>query len=230
MKANLIPCEEKKITIRQKRKYTRELLIENLREVKWDLQNDVNEDADFFVRNMTDVVNEIMPVKQITLKNTCEWYTEGLRQLRKERDELYRAFKLTGKTEIWLKYKKLRNKYSKDIKIQKNEYIKKRIQISKNNPSKMWLNIKYVLKGKKADPIAMVDFPDGTEDNFHRIANKFNQNFITSVESIDNSIKLCNNKECKSLDLVKPAPCEFKFKLITNVEELKNNYMKAIKS
>jgi exonuclease III len=173
------------VTSRSTVNYSESKLNECLGKLDWTVHSeDVEEKADRFLNNMTVAINELAPIRQRVFKNTCKWYSKELESLRRERDVLYKTFRLNDDVSTWERYKLVRNKYNKIIKLQKNKYIKDSIEKHKYDCKKMWKSIKDIVRGQSTNKVNAVEFPDKVEDDRVNIARKFNEYFLDSINVI----------------------------------------------
>ena len=85
---------------------------------------------------------------------------------------------------VWDKYKTIRNRIVKQLKIEKEKYLVEIVDKNKGNSRKMWKNIKAVLPGNFQISPDEIIFVNKTVANDTKIAEKFNVYFIESIGEI----------------------------------------------
>lgn len=114
------------------------------------------------------------------------WITTAVNQAQKERDNAYRKFCLTRRTEDWSDYKILRNRSTSVIRAEKIKYYDQNIDRCKGDSKKMWRTLKDLMGNKKQ----FIDFEEIDFGQYNgRIEEKFNNFYADSIEEISESIE-----------------------------------------
>lgn len=160
-----------------------------------DKHEDIHMTANNFVDNLVKCLDIIAPKKTVSCKGrkrpTNPWFTEEVDSALKERDKLFRIFKISNSALAWNQYKYLRNKATALIKKNKSEYWHGVIDEVKGNSKRMWKTLKCIIKSKSTksnDDVTEIVFSDGPCKDATLIADKFNQYYVDSILEIVNSI------------------------------------------
>ena len=150
------------VNIRSMKNYSKDLLIEHINKVNWDivtLCNDTNIAWNNFVKILNVIINNIAPKKQCKVKTRTEpWVTSEILECLEERDKLLGLFHKTKDPVFYQQFCKLRNKAQRLVKTTRQEYIKEQIVNNKNNSKKLWSTLKtlgYNNKTKTKEPIVL---------------------------------------------------------------------------
>ena len=146
----------------------------------------VNEAWENFKIIVLKVIDNIAPVKQIRLKQRTEpWLTAEILELIKIRDMFLYKFRKEKNSDFYKQFCFYRNKVQKEVKTAKSDFLSNKIEENKNNPKKLWEQIKslgYINKSKSSPNIVLnIDNENCYEDK--KIANHFNI-FFTTVASV----------------------------------------------
>ena len=138
--------------------------------------------------------NQLVEQKFVTIKNSNSWYTLDLLRLKRKRDKWYKKFRRTNSNDHWYNYTVARNIYSKSLIRTRSEYIERKINQHKNNSKELWKTLKSLLKPGVCKPQSITF--NGTEElSAQTIASKFNEYFINSVSSINQSIEVVDEPD-----------------------------------
>ena len=135
------------VKIRSLKNYCTNSFVESLKEVDWSVVlscEDVNEASDKFKTIFTQKVDDAAKEKLIRIKgNTDPWITSEILDLMHERDEMkIKSIKHKSNTELWKRYKTLRNQTTKAKNEAKENYFSDKIEENKNNPTALWRQFK----------------------------------------------------------------------------------------
>jgi hypothetical protein len=111
----------------------------------------VSEKAEKLIKSLKESVNKFKKEIKIKEKDNNKWFNPKLKELKEKRDEAYKTAQNTNDTELWSNYKQIRNKYSKMIKREYNNYTKKSIIECKGDSKMMWRKIKELTKEKEIE-------------------------------------------------------------------------------
>src|SRR3989442_14963040 len=85
------------------------------------------------IRILNDFKEKFIPKFQNRVKYEVPWLNATLKKMIKKRNNLYKRLSKSGQIYFKIKYKQMRNKVTKQIKILKGKYESKIIKRSKNN-------------------------------------------------------------------------------------------------
>ena len=130
-------------------------------------------------------MDAVAPIKEIRLKQRTEpWMTSDILQSIQERDNWLNKFRKTRDPDDYKAYCKLRNDIQRKTRNSKSEYLANKIDENRNNPKKLWQQLKtlgYNSKGKQSSNVVL-DIDGETCFDSKKVANCFN-NFFTSIAS-----------------------------------------------
>lgn len=156
--------------------------------------------AEEFINNVTMINNKFMPLKYRTLKNKyCnnKWFDQEIKDAIYEKTEAFKmvvkgGFLYNGKTESgnYNVYRAKRNELVNLIRNKKKSYYEKKISENAYNPRRMWQVLKLFYKGNKnvTNKKQCIIFDNNIYTIDADIANKFNRQFIDSVEEINRNL------------------------------------------
>ena len=135
------------IKIRSMKNYNKDIFIQKLSNIDWSciLECDNATTAwNLFKQVFLEIIDTLAPVKEIKLKTRTEpWMdSEILESIRKRDSLLYSYKKDKSNSQLYKDFCKMRNKVQRDIKKAKAEYLSNQIEANKNNPKKLWQNLK----------------------------------------------------------------------------------------
>lgn len=198
--------------------YTKENFKNELRNKFWSFILDenlsVSKKAEKFTENLTQSINVFKKEILIRNKENNKWYDKNLRKLKKERDEAYKQTKGTKNGDLWITYKKLRNKYSKMIKSTSNDYTKRSIKECEGDSKAMWRRIKEITNEKQSE-VDRIELNGNEICDEKEIAETLNNYFIESINDLNTNIKQMPPPRIKKNEK-KRTHEKFKFR---NIEE-----------
>ena len=185
--------EDKYITKRSMKNFTRTRWIDCLRNIDWTTvssTSDVNERAQAFTDEVNRALDECAPLKRFKIRQYYKpGLTEEVKKLMKERDALRRSIKKTNISEkplVQAKYKQLRNRVVNQIRkdtIQRNG---ERIAEAKNE-GETWKVVNEIIKPKSESKIVINTIQGETSDE-KTIAEMFNAFFVEKIRKLKESI------------------------------------------
>ena len=142
------------------------------------------------------VLNSVAPVKEVRLKQRTEpWIDSEILDLIKQRDSCLYQFKKSKNRNYYTLFCQFRNKVQRKIKFAKSEYFSNKIEENKNNPRKLWQQLKNLgYKNNKSESSNIVLKIEG--ENCHEqktIANYFNEFFTTVAANLVQKLPLGKN-------------------------------------
>ena len=225
---NLIISDHKTIYIKYKdsnrnyNKVTAKKLIYDTNQYK-DILNRkywINEDVSLheltenFSINIRDTIKSFIVPRQST-RGQNNWYDNSCRNWRDRVDGLHYEAVLTGD---FIEYNRERNLYLNHINYVQNKSLCESIQNNSKNGKKMWQILKSIISDKEQKVLNCIDFDGNKIKNNDVIANKLNNFFIESIETINNSIS--QDKNFIYYKTPKISEKNFKFKPV-NFRDLK---------
>ena len=130
--------KHKTSTIRSLKNYTKEKIIEQLKEINWfQVLNcdDVGKAWSAFHGLFAGVIDKVAPVKKVRLKQRSEpWITHEILELIKERDKVLLEFKRSNQKSSYEQFCKIRNLIQNKMKKPKNLFIMTRLKNVKGHP------------------------------------------------------------------------------------------------
>ena len=131
---------------------------ETLNGINWDNivslnASDPNLSMSNFYNQINILLDEVAPYKKLTKKEiklkSKPWVTIDIQHLMQKRDKLHHKYcqesNKTKKEELYINYKKLRNKLTKMKREHKTIYYKNFFEANKNNSSKIWKGIRSIV-------------------------------------------------------------------------------------
>jgi hypothetical protein len=179
------------------KKYSKSALLNKMNE-KMNLNEfsicNLNEKAKMISENLKNCVHELTETIEFDEKKEKKYYNSDLRELKHERDMAYKRHDITGLDDDWLLYVQKRNNYSHQLRTVSNNFTENEILLSESNPTEMWNVLKKIIKNKN-EKITAIEFDNEIITNEKTIARKFNDYFITSIETINENIETIDNYE-----------------------------------
>jgi hypothetical protein len=124
--------------------YNKDDFTDKLNNANWSdlyLCRNVNYAWRIFQEIFMSILDDIAPTKEIKTKQKTEpWITSEI--LDQIRDSFLYLYKKTQSKHFYYDYCKIRNKLQRDIKKVKSEYFSCKIEENKNNPKKLWEQLK----------------------------------------------------------------------------------------
>lgn len=120
----------------------------------------------------------------IKVTRNNRWFSTELSELRRHRNLTQMRAEYTND---WNEYRISKNKYNYEVRRARNDDLKATISRLRSDPEKLWSGIKKIMDGPKQTKRSML-FDDLQENDESVIAQKLNDFFIQSIESINESI------------------------------------------
>ena len=161
-------------------------LTQNMMNMTFDM--DLNTQCENLIHSLTNGINNIVTKRK--LENPDKISNSNLLcSMKRKRDIALRKARYTNCDTNWREYKKLRNMYSKQLKINDKKDIDKKIENGRNDPKKLWTVMNSLIKPEQnKQHIVVFDNEEITEPM--EIANRFNDYFVKSIAEINESIEL----------------------------------------
>ena len=143
--------KHKTSTIRSLKNYTKEKIIEQLKEINWfQVLNcdDVGKAWSAFHALFAGVIDKVAPVKKVCLKQRSEpWITHEILELIKERDKVLLEFKRSNQKSSYEQFCKIRNLIQNKVKKAKNSFYNDKVEECKHgkgSSSQLWKTLKSI--------------------------------------------------------------------------------------
>ena len=192
----------------QKRSYKNfkeNLFMEEVAKISWwEVYSCQNVDAavEIFTKKLTDILDKMAPVKKFQIRTRyAPWVSEDTKDRIKERDKAQQAATRSGTKEDWELYKQLRNTVTSQLKKEKIEWQKVKLDDSENgnNSGKLWKNIVGWLGWTSAGSPTKLLSQGNIETSPAKIAEIQNQYYIDKVSAIRKNFKEQNRDPLKTL-------------------------------
>ena len=127
----------------------------------------------------TDICDRHAPMKSLRLKKRSNpWMTHDIIKLMYERDYVHAKATQNNDSKLWQDYRNLRNKVTCIIKERKNAYFNDIHTLCRNDPPKMWSEIKRLVPGKNKHSHITCDISaNDFNHHFANIGKKMNSKF-----------------------------------------------------
>ena len=161
----------------------------NLLERNWDdlyKLTDPGETWDFILKNITQVLDTICPVRTFKIKNyRPDWMTKELIEQIKDRDYFYKKAKVTGDADAWNIAKHLRNITNINIRQAKKDFIINELNLHNEDPKKFWKVIRRVVPTNKTSRSHDILLKDGDSKLAKEEVAHYINNFFINVGNFD---------------------------------------------
>ena len=182
-KISVVKKQEKKVEIRNMKKFDHQKFVEDLRRQPWEnvyfFAEDPNAMWEIWKELFLEVLDNHAPLqhKKIRTKKV-PWITSAIKQLIITRDRLKRKAIITNLEIDWLNYKTSRNKVNIQLRNAKKNYYSTKISDQKCNPKEAWKTINDIL-GRQRKPTVVNELKLGENSltNTKDIAEVFNDYF-----------------------------------------------------
>ena len=161
---------------------------------------DVNHAWDLFSTTLLKIIDDVAPMKQIRLKSRTEpWMDDTILESIRTRDQLLYDFKKDrSNADLYKQYCRVRNKIQRDIKRAKADYFSSKIDEHKNNPKKLWQQLKalgYSTKTKEQCRVVL-EIDGETCFDSTKVANHINTFYTTVASNLVKKLPLTKNEFC----------------------------------
>src|SRR5437899_3274408 len=225
------------------------LLEMEVNKVDWDGEVNrlsVNDLWLLLIRILNDFKEKFVPKFQNRVKNEVPWLNATLKKIIKKRNNLYKRLSKSGQMYFKIKYKQMRNKVTKQIKILKEKYESKIIKRSKNNRKIFYSYVNSNKKGggcRKVGPLMKINEEDGKEDLveddknvaallidyfctvFNKVKNEDELNMLMESRNQDDLLEIINISD----EDVKIAISDFKVNKSPGIDGITSTYAIKIK-
>ena len=192
---------KKFIFIRNNNKEAINAFCKALENKNWDEiyeNNDTNESFDTFLNYFTKSYNEHCPIKKVKISNKKKykpWFTNGLQNACKKKNNLYARFLKTKSKEDEIKYKNYKNKLTRILRNCEKDHFDKLLIEQKNNIKGTW-NILNIIIGKKKSTNCYPEnfkYKNKIFKSDKEISNGFNDFFVNVGPELASKIEAPDN-------------------------------------
>ena len=164
-------------------------------------EDDPNTLWEIFINNLTLVLDEMCPIKQLTVpEHKPKWINNEILLLMRKRDKTYREARAKNDPIIWRKARFLRNRVELMIKNRKKEKIQGELNKNRTSPKKFWNSIKEIWP--KGDTTAVHSLRRDNDSKLfqgNELAGHINEYFANIGASLADDIRNKNTKTSTSL-------------------------------
>ena len=191
-----------------------EIFVKAVQEISWldvYLSSDVDEAVEIFTRKITEILDEMAPMKSIQIRsNYSPWLCKDTLDLMKARDEVQKLASETRSRDDWVKYKQLRNRVTNRLRYQESSWQRRRLSECGVNSSKTWKCVKGILNWNSSGSPTQLFYKGSLKTKSQDIADSQNQYFIDKVEQIRKELPpAVSDPLLKLRQLMSARKCEF---------------------
>ena len=161
-----------------------------------------------------DILDKHMPTTEFRLKaNKIQYINAQAKQMIRQRDYLRAKANKTGSNILRQAYNHIRNKVNSTLRKLRKNYYTNRIQINEGNLKNTWKVLKEAIgQNDKTCSVDKIVVDDTNQTDKAKIADAFNNHFVSIGEKIANSIEDCNESPTANIQRVQT---KFEFQQIT---------------
>ena len=153
----------------------------------WDVycSRDINHAVDIFTLKFSRLLDKHAPVKKFqNRKRYAPWISSSTKYLMKERDMAQKWATATKKSKDWSDYKYLRNKVTKVLRVEKQNWQREKLEQANNNSKNLWSTIKGWLNWSSAASPSKLFHDRSMETSPRKIAEIMSHFYINKVVNI----------------------------------------------
>ena len=208
------PVMKENVTVFTRGKVDYEKINDRLSSITWNFRNnrDINAKYLYFYNTLRGIYDQVAPkIDKVIKPKYKEWYNDRVKNAIKERDNSYKIFKANTSTQNREYYKKCRNEVVKTIREEKENFYQRKIDLSKNNPKRMWETLGQLIKDKNKKTIKKININNEVFTHPTDIAENLNTYFVNSIENIVSNIDKHNtNPNPRMFDQPEELFCSFR--------------------
>ena len=184
---------------------------------------DVNKAAEALTQKLTEVLDEMAPVRKIqTRKKYAAWMTKETKALKEKREAAHERAVVTDNQEDWRYYRNLRNKVTANLREDRRKWETKKLDLQENDSSGVWRTVKGWLGwGTSGTPSQLlwegriVTSPAG-------LASTMNRFFLENIRNLRSNIPLATGDPVSKLkEAMMYRECTFTLKPVQEEQVLK---------
>ena len=190
----------------------------DIQHIPFDIIKTVSKDVnDIWLRWKTfflDILEKHMPTTEFRLKaNKIPYIIAEAKQMIRQRHYLRAKANKTGSNILRQAYNHIGNKVNSTLRKLRKNYYTNRIQINEGNLKNTWKVLKEAIgQNDKTCSVDKIVIDDTNQTDKAKIADAFNNHFVSIGEKIANSIEGCNESPIANIQRV---PTKFEFQQIT---------------
>ena len=184
---------------RSSKNFNSEAFLRDFKNIDWNniidtSKNDVNFSMESFLSKFNDLLDTHLPLRKLTSREFKQkfkpWISNEILSKIKVKNQVFRKYVRSknhaAKTELYTKFKDLKNEITHLTRSGKKEYYKKYFTTNKNNIQKIWKGIKEIIniKSKNYGYPTCLKSDDGTITDPVAISNSFNDYFTSIADKI----------------------------------------------
>ena len=154
--------------------------------------NDVDQAVDIFTKKLTDILDKMAPVKKFQIRsNYAAWITEDTKAKIVDRDLAQQIASDSGMLEDWETFKKLRNEVTSQLRKDKNDWQKEKLDACEESKDmgKLWKNVLGWLNWSSSGSPTKLLNNGNLETSPSKMADIQNRFYIDKVKTIRRSMQ-----------------------------------------
>ena len=227
---------------RSYKNFNKQKFLEDFRKIRWwnlYASTDVNKAVEILTSEFSNLLDKHAPIKKFqTRKHYAPWLSRETKKLMKDRD-MAQAWAVTTKIpEDWAIYKTLRNKVTKNLKVEKIQWQKSQLEKCSNDPAKLWANVKGWLSWCSVSSPSKLFSAGSLVTSPQKIATIMNNFYIDKVLKIQQNLPPSNTDPLKllkklrsgseSVFTLKPVHPDLTYKILGELKNSKATVMDNI--
>ena len=186
--SNSIKCQVRYVVKRSYKNFDQLKFLAEFRKISWwDLYccADVNVAVKLFTSKFSQVLDKHAPLKKFqNRKRYAPWISNSTKELMQERNSAQAWATATKQAEDWSQYKRLRNRVTKNLKVDKYNWQNNKLDHSYNDSGKLWSTIKGWLNWSSLTSPTKLFHEGCIETSPRKMANIMNRFYVDKVEKI----------------------------------------------
>ena len=172
---------------------------------------------------LTTILDQMAPVRTIQVRSKyAPWLSDNTKQLLKRRNEAQKVASQTKHLDDYRQYKALRNQATSIMRQEKREWEKQKLNSNKQDPSRLWKNVKTWLNWNNSGPPTKLFHNGRLVSSPAGIAGAMNSFFLDKVAGLRKRIPDSQGDPMFKLrEAMRGRQCEFSFTAVTQEEVLK---------
>lgn len=184
-----LQCKKEYITIRDFKNIDVNKLKNDCLAISWDTlynSRSIDDKVTFLQNKLMQLYDNNIPERRIyTKRNPCPWVNDDLKNLMKQRDNLYKRYVRTKDTNVWESYRVLRNRIKIQVRDARNRHFNNVFQ-SEVTSKVLWKTVKDQGAGKESkklnDPVIDIN---ALNSFFCGVNNEINVDLIDYYKSVN---------------------------------------------
>ena len=178
--------------------------------------DDVNEAVKMLSDDLTKLLDEHAPIKVFQVRSKyVPWISLSTKELMRQRDEAQKLAGETGLHSDWIKYKRLRNRISNNLRTEKKLWQTQKLKEAAADTGKTWTTVKSWLGWVSGGAPTQLSVDGTMISKPFEIAQCMNQHFIRKVQNIVQNLPPNNSDPlCQVRRLMRTRSCSFSLKAV----------------